>query len=86
MSKHAGFFRGRGGEGVGSGVEGKSWDHRQLAHGTRTGWAASISHSVSPVRMVGVRERVPVSTCVVLFFLFFFFFVREIKSDPGELC
>lgn len=76
-------FRGWGGEGVGSGVEGKSWDHRQLAHGTRTGWAASISHSVSPVRIVSVRERVSLSMCVVLFL---HFFVREIKSDPGELC
>lgn len=25
------------------------WDHRQLAHSTGTGWAASISHSVIPV-------------------------------------
>lgn len=63
-------FRGWGGEGLGSVEEGKSWDRRQLARGTRTGWAASISHSVSPVRIVSVRERVSVSMCVVVFFLF----------------
>lgn len=61
-------------------MEGKSWDHRQLAKadGTRTGWAASISHSVSPVHIA----LVCVSVCL---FCVREFFESEIKSDPGEL-
>lgn len=52
-------------------MEGKSWDHRQLAKadGTRTGWAASISHSVSPVHIA----LVCVSVCVLCARIFFFF-------------
>jgi len=47
-------------------VEGKSWDHRQLAKadGTRAGGAASISHSVTPVHIA----LVCISVCVRMVF------------------
>ena len=47
-------------------MEGKSWDHRQLAKadGTRAGGAASISHSVTPVHIA----LVCISVCVRMVF------------------
>lgn len=56
------------------GMEGKRWDHCQLAmaDGTRTGWAASISHSVSPVHIA----LMCISVCLIYVQECHFFRVR----------